>query len=175
MTTYTPITDAQIDAGSPINETLLNQIRDNPIATMEGAAGAPRYYFAPISGAGTDIEIPLTDGFRSINIHFVAMGESPSNTTDIRLALSSDGGSSWGADESIHVTNSGDTAISVGGVIVDAETGNYTGHVTKTDQAGSSVEISGVVAGGGATANRIRIRARAGHFSFNGTKGSFVI
>jgi hypothetical protein len=42
MTTYTAITDAEIDQDSPLTETLATKWRDNPIAITEGAAGAPR-------------------------------------------------------------------------------------------------------------------------------------
>ena len=41
MTTYSTITDGQIDQDSPITQPLLTALRDNPIAIAEGAAGAP--------------------------------------------------------------------------------------------------------------------------------------
>lgn len=42
MTTYTAITDSEIDADSPITVNLMTLMRDNPIALSEGATGAPR-------------------------------------------------------------------------------------------------------------------------------------
>lgn len=42
MTTYTPIANGSIDAGSPIDESMVTALRDNPIALIEGASGAPR-------------------------------------------------------------------------------------------------------------------------------------
>ncbi len=42
MTTYTAITNSQIDRDSPITEPLMTLLRDNPIAIAEGAVGAPR-------------------------------------------------------------------------------------------------------------------------------------
>ena len=42
MTTYTAITNGQIDQDSPITQPLLTAMRDNPIAITEGATGAPR-------------------------------------------------------------------------------------------------------------------------------------
>jgi hypothetical protein len=42
MTTYTAITNAELDQDSPLTETLTTKFRDNPIAITEGAAGAPR-------------------------------------------------------------------------------------------------------------------------------------
>lgn len=42
MTTYVTITAGQIDGESPLDETIMAQLRDNPIAITEGAIGAPR-------------------------------------------------------------------------------------------------------------------------------------
>ena len=41
MTTYSPIANGSVDAGSPIDESLVTALRDNPIAIAEGASGAP--------------------------------------------------------------------------------------------------------------------------------------
>lgn len=41
MTTYSTITDGQIDQDSPVTQPLLTALRDNPIAIAEGASGAP--------------------------------------------------------------------------------------------------------------------------------------
>ena len=42
MTTYSPIANGSVDAGSPVDESLVTALRDNPIALSEGATGAPR-------------------------------------------------------------------------------------------------------------------------------------
>lgn len=42
MTTYSPIANGSVDAGSPVDESLVTALRDNPIALSEGASGAPR-------------------------------------------------------------------------------------------------------------------------------------
>ncbi|MEO1108256.1 MAG: hypothetical protein AAFX90_10070 [Pseudomonadota bacterium] len=42
MTTYTAIPNDDVDQDSPVNQTLMTLLRDNPIAITEGAAGAPR-------------------------------------------------------------------------------------------------------------------------------------
>ena len=42
MTTYTAITNGQIDQDSPITQPLMTALRDNPIAISEGSSGAPR-------------------------------------------------------------------------------------------------------------------------------------
>lgn len=42
MTTYTAIAYSEIDASSPATDTVLDRLRNNPIAIAEGATGAPR-------------------------------------------------------------------------------------------------------------------------------------
>ena len=42
MTTYTPIANGSVDAGSPVDESLVTALRDNPIAISEGSTGAPK-------------------------------------------------------------------------------------------------------------------------------------
>ena len=42
MTTYSPIANGSVDAGSPVDESLVTALRDNPIALSEGATNAPR-------------------------------------------------------------------------------------------------------------------------------------
>lgn len=41
MTAYTAIADSEIDVDSPITESLMTRLRNNPIAITEGSAGAP--------------------------------------------------------------------------------------------------------------------------------------
>lgn len=48
MTTYTAITSGEIDPDSPITNSLMTKLRDNPIAITEGASGAPKIQTAAI-------------------------------------------------------------------------------------------------------------------------------
>lgn len=48
MTTYTAITATEVDADSPVTDTLMQRLRDNPLAMFEGAAGAPRLQLAAV-------------------------------------------------------------------------------------------------------------------------------
>lgn len=41
MTDYLPIANSEVDANSPITETLMTRLRDNPLAIGEGSPGAP--------------------------------------------------------------------------------------------------------------------------------------
>lgn len=42
MTTFRTVSDAEIDHKSPVTETLMTALRDNPSAIAEGADGAPK-------------------------------------------------------------------------------------------------------------------------------------
>ena len=42
MTTYTAIANTEIDQDSPVTQPLMAKLRDNPIAIVSGATGAPR-------------------------------------------------------------------------------------------------------------------------------------
>jgi len=71
MTTFTTIADGEIDVSSPITESVLTRLRDNPIAITEGATGAPKIQTAAIQdGAVTTSKI--YDG--SVNSNVIATG-----------------------------------------------------------------------------------------------------
>ena len=53
MTTYTAIADTEIDQDSPVTETLMTKMRDNPIAITEGASGAPRIVAGALNTTNT--------------------------------------------------------------------------------------------------------------------------
>ena len=50
MTTYTELTDAELDPDQPITSAKMKALRDNPIAMAEGATGAPKNGTGIISG-----------------------------------------------------------------------------------------------------------------------------
>ena len=64
MTTYTSIPNADIDQDSPVTQTLMTALRDNPIAITEGASGAPRIVAAGIEGgdSSTSGQVYVSDG-----------------------------------------------------------------------------------------------------------------
>lgn len=49
MTTYSTIPGTDIDTDSPVTESLMTKLRDNPIAITEGATGAPKVQTAGIT------------------------------------------------------------------------------------------------------------------------------
>ena len=69
MTTYSAITNGQVDQDSPITQPLMTALRDNPIAITEGASGAPRisstaldltYKTGSVSGVTTNSQNIIT-------------------------------------------------------------------------------------------------------------------
>ena len=62
MTTYTTIADTEIDQDSPVTETLMTKMRDNPIAITEGASGAPRIVQNALSTTNTTYSGTIAEG-----------------------------------------------------------------------------------------------------------------
>lgn len=52
MTTYTAIPNGDVDQDSPVTQTLMTLLRDNPIAIAEGATGAPKIELAAMAHQG---------------------------------------------------------------------------------------------------------------------------
>lgn len=58
MTTYTTITNAEVDQDSPVTQPLMTALRDNPLAIAEGDATAPGVQIAALKiAAGTTVRI----------------------------------------------------------------------------------------------------------------------
>ncbi len=61
MPSYVEILDAEIDPESPVTESLMTRLRDNPIAIITGQAGAPRATSRIISPGGSAVDGALVD------------------------------------------------------------------------------------------------------------------
>jgi hypothetical protein len=59
MTTYTTITDGQVDQDSPISQALVTALRNNPLAIAEGATGAPRIVAGALSTATNSVSVTV--------------------------------------------------------------------------------------------------------------------
>lgn len=106
MTTYTVISDAQIDQDSPITQPLMTALRDNPIAIAEGADGAPTVALRNVRQSGSATWDPKT-GPHQLNSGTLSLQEGKyivsitavfeldsfedSHTTDVRLYHFQDG------------------------------------------------------------------------------------
>lgn len=120
MTTYTTIPNGDIDQDSPVTQPLLTALRDNPIATAEGASGSPVIfagwhpynltevgstetgviYDFSIDGTVASVESPnFADGFEYA---FVFNGISSSAAaTELRMSLYRDTDAAYFTDVSI--------------------------------------------------------------------------
>lgn len=105
MTTYTAIANSEIDADSPVTTTLMQAMRDNPIAISEGSSGAPvvaagwhpydmvtvgdgndgAIYDSAVDGSVATVATPsFADGYEYA-IVFEQLGAISTNTIDARI------------------------------------------------------------------------------------------
>ena len=163
MTTYTAITNGEIDQDSPVTQPLLTALRDNPIAIAEGASGAPKvqgqaldnvflgFFEASGSSGSFSSAIPFDTQAKSLFIHDLqAPATSPYNRT-IQARFSTDGGSTWGSAQNI--SSSSQSAIALSGEI-DLEDGTTSGRVitgTLTVPSGANAISIGFTISSGTT------------------------
>lgn len=83
MTTYSTITNGQIDQDSPITQPLMTALRDNPTAIAEGATGAPRIYG---NAAATLFEVPILT-VSAANTHDIGLAEGVTTGTLVYSGL----------------------------------------------------------------------------------------
>ncbi len=126
MTSYTAIPDADIDAESPVTETLLTLIRDNPIAITEGASGAPAVVNAALDSdvgaqsataqattSGSTKDFSIATGARRIVVSWRGVSPSTSavlwiqvdgETSGYSCVVSMDDGTSATGSDAFYVT-----------------------------------------------------------------------
>ena len=66
--TYNVILDSEIDPESPVTESLMHRLRDNPIAMIQGASGAPRATSKIITPGGSDKDGILNDAVGALTL-----------------------------------------------------------------------------------------------------------
>ena len=100
MTTYTAIPNSDVDQDSPVTQTLITLLRDNPIAITEGASGAPKVQSKGLNIYAQDGLGPHTN-LDDISLLFATVNVSHSDnsttTGSAQYRLSSDNGSTWGS------------------------------------------------------------------------------
>lgn len=107
MTTYTAIANTEIDADSPITTTLMQSMRDNPIAISEGSTDAPvvasgwhpydmvtvgdgndgAIYDSAVDGSVATVATPSFEDGYEYAIVFEALGATSTNTINVRIYL----------------------------------------------------------------------------------------
>ena len=88
MTAYIPILNSEIDPESPITESLMQRLRDNPIAIVEGSAGAPAATPGnfSIGGSGADGVISNATPHLLSTMGFLDAEVGSSRSTDWNLS-----------------------------------------------------------------------------------------
>lgn len=118
MTTYTTITNAEIDQDSPVTQPLLTSLRDNPIAIAEGSTGAPRIsgkalntlYFRTSAGYSSNFSFGGLADFAAINFRGGCNADGGGVTRSLTAQLSDDNGATW------------TTAVTIGSAFISAKT-----------------------------------------------------
>ena len=99
MTTYSTITNGQVDQDSPITQPLVTALRDNPIAIAEGAAGAPKIadsWQALETTSSSGLIVTDVDNGEGARINVGGSGQASSGQTlDFKVSISSDNGSNF--------------------------------------------------------------------------------
>lgn len=106
MTTYTTITNAEIDQDSPVTQPLMTALRDNPLAISEGDSTAPAIsgkaldtFISSISiGVSSNTQIDLTN-YRLIRLHGAVQRNGAGSK--VTAELSANGGSTWASSVDI--------------------------------------------------------------------------
>ena len=182
MTTYTTITNAEIDQDSPITQPLLTALRDNPVAITEGSAGAPKVQAAAldtyvgiapatITGLGDYVALNLRGGgFCGSSGGLDALQTS--------VEFSDDGGSTWAAATNVINLGTGTNKFLAATVdiSINLQTGDFftRGITTRNDLSGGPTDItfgfantSGTIALPTGTVDAIRIANADGSASLN--------
>lgn len=184
MTTYTTITNSEIDQDSPITQPLLTSLRDNPIAIAEGSSGAPRIqgkalqtWVDRITG-GTD-SITGLDDYGALNLRGRAEFLTSSSST-IQIQLSDNNGSTWASATTvatiITVSNT-DKHFAGADLSINLLTGDYSLVATQLDWFDdglvTNLILSGFTSNGTITmpagdVNAVRVVASSGsNYDFN--------
>lgn len=155
MTTYTTITNAEIDQDSPITQPLLTALRDNPVAITEGAAGAPKVQAAALDTFVGTAPATITglDNYVALNLRGSAsLGSSFGSTTLITtIEFSDDGGSTWAASTNLFNESAGageDESFMVD-ISINLQTGDFSKKGLRcTNSSGGTVSFGGAGASG---------------------------
>lgn len=93
MADYNAITDSQIEPGAPGTTDLFNQLRDNPIAMLEGEAGAPRLFLRALErlAAGNQVRLSASGVAEPFRHGFFQSGSIRLKATIPRAGTSSPG------------------------------------------------------------------------------------
>ena len=153
MKTYTAVTDAAIDQDSPMDEDLWTLYRDNPIAMLEGAAGAPRVALKSAIGSFTtgNLDFNSLDGWGGVWFSCGANNSSGASTRGIAFDATDDGGSTYLGVVTLYMVPVTSSVQLVG--FFDFATGVVHGTYQSTSAAGTFTQT---IAGASTSINGVR-------------------
>ena len=105
MTDYIGITEAQTNPFAPLTSELVKQLRDNPLAIAEGAAGAPRVEGAALKRKllgsvettvdTTSIELLDLDTYVAVRVQADRLTRRGEDSASASVQVSNNNGGSW--------------------------------------------------------------------------------
>lgn len=163
MTTYTAIPNSDVDQDSPVTQTLVTLLRDNPIAISEGSDDAPRIQpralqTGLLGRTFANSEVFDITNIKAVRLDLSAYFDNTSSSATFQVAFSDDGGSTWGSTQSVFAISDASSIRTTGSVFVeiDCETGAYqAAGIMASDASFNTVSSSGTLTVP-ANANRVR-------------------
>ena len=150
MTTYTTITNAEIDQDSPVTQPLMTALRDNPLAIAEGGPNAPELAVMPrtrgtlsASGGETALTITGLDAHYWLHI-FANIVVNYVNNTGYHVEISNDNGSNWvSTGMALNVTSS--SLVTISALVFSDPEGSTTKVAGSTVTTFNNVSLSGPI------------------------------
>lgn len=150
MATYRSIALSETDANSPVTQTLMEALADNPTAIAEGASGAPKLAVnqaSAIAGASSNLVFSGLDDFSGLIIR--GSYASSDVSTTVTFEISTDGASYTDTTTIIDAASIGKSSYEV---FFDFDTGslecvyldNITAERVTATLAGASLSITHV-------------------------------
>lgn len=132
MTTYTAIPNSDVDQDSPVTQTLVTLLRDNPLAIAEGSTDAPRVQpralqTGLLGRTFANSEVFDVTNIKAVRLDLAAYFNNTSSSARFQVAFSDDGGSTWGSTQDVFIISDSSSVKTIGSVFVeiDCETGSY--------------------------------------------------
>lgn len=152
MTSYTAITNAAIDQDSPVDEDLVQALRDNPIAMAEGASNAPKFAIKSVPNA---LIVATNHDFGSLGdfsgVWFSLSAQNASGAAARTITMDATDGSYLGAVTLVSIPSSEWVWLNC---FFDFATGSVDGHYLTASGAGL---INQTIAGASLSITGIRI------------------
>lgn len=175
MTTYTAIPNSDVDQDSPVTQTLVTLLRDNPLAIAEGSTDAPRVQpralqTGLLGKTSATSEVFDITNIKAVRLDLAAYFSNTSGSAVFQAAFSDDGGSTWGSAQNVFTISDEDSIKTIGTVFVeiDCETGSYDAAGVMGNESGSNIISDSGTLTVPTNANRVRFSKSSVFGAFNG-------